>query len=162
MKFTILILVSIITNRKVLSQTVYGAECSSPIKCVNSTTFSFCTVIDGEEKLVGFQHCLEGQRCSEASNFQPCIYDSTPIDTVSSTSTTKTTTNAPRTTASQPNCEQKGPGIFPAPKCNQYYKCSKTLWWCDCKLKTCQKMTAFNEAAKKCVASNQTSCEFVV
>ncbi|XP_045483797.1 uncharacterized protein LOC123689047 [Harmonia axyridis] len=159
MRSKVLLLVFISMSQNIHCKEVLGSECNPAIKCVNSTSFAFCVRIGSEEKLVAHQNCLEGQRCSSTDGFQPCITD--PTTTTSTTKAPTSTTKAPTTTTvSPPNCDQTGLGDFPAAKCNQYYRCSKTLWWWDANLKTCPQKMAFDPTSRKCVLS--TDCKLAV
>ncbi|KAK9873891.1 hypothetical protein WA026_002244 [Henosepilachna vigintioctopunctata] len=109
-------------------------ECQQPIKCLNSTTLSFCGMINGVEQNIGQTYlCPTGYECSIQNKFQPCVFK-------------------------PPECSAVGAGKFAAAKCNEYYECSSTLWWWNQSLNTCPQDQAFSIASKQCVSITETDC----
>ncbi|CAH1975975.1 unnamed protein product [Acanthoscelides obtectus] len=67
--------------------------------------------------------------------------------------TTSQTTIPPMTTLKPdkpPDCKSVGAGNYPAQKCNQYYKCTKIMWWYNIQLQTCRNGRIFDLSSRRC------------
>nr|CAI5825127.1 unnamed protein product [Callosobruchus analis] len=56
-----------------------------------------------------------------------------------------------KTTTNEPKCKEVGEGVYPSEFCDQYYRCSKALFWYSVSLDTCPPGQIFKEEAKGCV-----------
>ncbi|VEN51511.1 unnamed protein product [Callosobruchus maculatus] len=50
-----------------------------------------------------------------------------------------------------PDCKSLGPGKYPSETCNEYYECTKTMWWYNVKSKVCPDGQIFDTSTKSCL-----------
>nr|CAH7765614.1 unnamed protein product [Callosobruchus chinensis] len=53
--------------------------------------------------------------------------------------------------AAPPNCKSVGSGKYPGETCNQYYECTKTMWWYNVKSKICPDGQIFDSVTRTCL-----------